>query len=104
MNEGYVYGRLLDKVKKPKFQVNDQLRFADLRKTFSKGDSTNWSYKLYEITESIKDTTPRCHVGDERASSRSGNKQPEHSSEATLKKSTLMLKENNDRKETLNLK
>ena len=45
-NEGYVYKNLLDKRKKikPKFQINDLVRTADLRKTFSKGDTTNWSY------------------------------------------------------------
>ena len=49
-NEGYVYKNLLDKREKttPKFQMNDLVRTADLKKTFSKGDTTNWSYKLYE--------------------------------------------------------
>ena len=44
-----VYKNLLDKRKKikPKFQLNDLVRTADLKKTFSKGDTTNWSYKLY---------------------------------------------------------
>ena len=44
-NEGYVYKNLLDKRKKikPKFQINDLVRTADLKKTFSKGDTTNWS-------------------------------------------------------------
>ena len=42
-NEGYVYKNLLDKRKKtkPKFQVNDLVRTTDLKKTFSKGDTTN---------------------------------------------------------------
>ena len=42
-NEEYVSKNLLDKRKKikPKFQVNNPLRVADLRKTFSKGDKTN---------------------------------------------------------------
>ena len=59
-NEGYVYKNLLDKRKKikPKFQINDLVRTADLKKTFSKGDTTNWSYKLYKITEIVKDTVP----------------------------------------------
>ena len=50
-NEGYVYKNLLDKRKKvkPKFQRNNLVRTADLRKTFSKGDTTNWSYKLYKL-------------------------------------------------------
>ena len=40
---------LLDKRKKvkPNFQKNDLVRVADLKKTFSKGNTTNWSYKLY---------------------------------------------------------
>ena len=47
-NEGYVYKNLLDKRKKvtPKFQINDLVRTADLKKTFSKSDTTNWSYML----------------------------------------------------------
>ena len=47
-NEGLVYKNLLDKRKKikPKFQTNDLVRTADLKRTFSKGDTTNWSYKL----------------------------------------------------------
>ena len=56
-NEGYVYINLLDKRKKikPQFQINDLVRTADLNKTFSKGDTTNWSYKLSKITEIIND-------------------------------------------------
>ena len=48
-NEGHVYKNLLDKRKKikQKFQINDLVRTAVLKKTFSKGDTTNWSYKLY---------------------------------------------------------
>ena len=51
-NEGYVYKNLLDKRKKikPKYEIGDLVRTADLKKTFSKGDTTNWSYKLYKIT------------------------------------------------------
>ena len=63
-NEGYVYINLLDKRKKikPKFQINDLVRVADLKRTFSKGDTTNWSYKLYRITELINDTIPSYHI------------------------------------------
>ena len=59
-NEGFVYRNLLDKRKKitPKFQVTDLARTADLKKTFSKGDATNWSYKLYKISEINNDTIP----------------------------------------------
>ena len=42
-NEGFVYKSLIDKrnKSKPKFQINDLVRTADLKKTFSKGDTTN---------------------------------------------------------------
>ena len=63
-NEGYVYKNLLDKRKKikPKYEIGDLVRTADLRKTFSKGDTTNWSYKLYKTTEIINDTIPSYHI------------------------------------------
>ena len=63
-NEGYVYKTLLDKRKKitPKFQINDLIRTADLKRTFSKADTTNWSYKLYKITEINIDTIPKYKI------------------------------------------
>ena len=84
-NEGFVYKNLLDKRKKvkPKFQVNDLVRTADLKKTFSKGDTTNWSYKLYKITEIINDTIPSYKIND----------LPERCNEALLKKTDLTMKE-----------
>ena len=59
-NEGYVYNTLLDKRKKikPKFQVNNLVKTTELKRTFSKGDTTDWSYKLYKITETINDAIP----------------------------------------------
>ena len=51
-NEGFVYKHLIDdrnKIK-PKSQENDLVRVADLKKTFSKRDTTNLSNKLYKIT------------------------------------------------------
>ena len=35
---------------------------ADLKIIFSKGDTTKWSYKLYEITEDNNDTIPNYHI------------------------------------------
>ena len=63
-NEGYVYKNLLDKRKKvtPKFQINDLVRVADIKRTFSKGDTTNWSYKLYKGTEINNDTIPSYKI------------------------------------------
>ena len=63
-NEGYIYKNFLDKRKKvtPKFQINDLVRVADLKRTFSKGDLTNWGYELYEFTEIINDTIPSYNI------------------------------------------
>ena len=87
-NEGYVYKNLLDKRKKikPKFQKNDLVRTADLKKTFSKGDTTNWSYKLYKITEIINDTIPSYKIDN----------LSERYNESLLKKTELTMKENKD--------
>ena len=87
-NESFVYKNLLDKRKKikPKFQINDLVRVADLKKTFSKGDTTNWSYKLYKITEIINDTIPSYKI----------NNLPERYNESLLKKTDLTMKENNN--------
>ena len=86
-NEGFVYKNLLDKRKKvkPKFQINDLVRTADLKRTFSKGDTTNWSYKLYKITEIINDTIPSYKIDN----------LSERYNEALLKKTELTMKENN---------
>ena len=87
-NEGFVYKNLLDKRKKvkPKFQINDLVRTADLKKTFSKGDTTNWSYKLYKITEIINDTIPSYRLDNIK----------ERYNESLLKKTELTMKENKD--------
>ena len=65
-NEGFADKNLLDKRKKvkPKFQLNDIVRVADLKKTLSKGDTTNWSYKLYKIKELINDTIPSYRLNN----------------------------------------
>ena len=87
-NEGFVYKNLLDKRKKikPKYEIGNLVRTADLKKTFSKGDTTNWSYKMYKITEIIKDTIPSYHIDN----------LPERYNESLLKKTELTLKENKD--------
>ena len=94
-NQGFVYKNLLDKRKKktPKFQINDLVRTADLKKTFSKGDTTNWCYKLYKITEIINDTIPTYHIDN----------LPERYNELLLKKTELSLKQNKDVMKALNL-
>ena len=94
-NEGFVYKNLLDKRKKvkPKYEMGDLVRTADLKKTFSKGDTTNWSYKLYKITEIIKDTLPSYKIDNLK----------ERYNESLLKKTELTLKENNTVMKKLNL-
>ena len=59
-NEKAVDSNLQDKGRKldPKFKLGQLVRTADIRRVFSKGDSTNYSYKLYTITEVIHDTIP----------------------------------------------
>ena len=87
-NESFVYKNLLDKRKKikPKFQINDLVRVADLKKTFSKGDTTNWSYKLYKIKEIVNDIIPSYKI----------NNLSERYNESLLKKTELSLKQNKD--------
>ena len=94
-NEGFVYKNLLDKRKKvkPKFQINDLVRTADLKKTFSKGDMSNWSYKLYKITEIINDTIPSYKIDNLK----------ERYNEALLKKTELTMTENNSVMKKLNI-
>ena len=83
-NEGYVYKNLLDERKKikPKFQINDLVRTADFKKTFSKSDMTNWSYNLYKITEIVNDTIPSYKM----------NNLPERYNQSLLKKTNLTIK------------
>ena len=80
-NENEVYTNLQDKRKKrkPKYKLGDLVRTADKRNIFSKGDSTNWSDKLYTITEIIDDTIPSHRIDNF----------PERYNEALLKKSKL---------------
>ena len=84
-NESYVYKNILEKRKKikPKYEIDDLVRTADLMKTYSKGDTTNWSYKFYKITEIVNDTI---------ASYRLENFKERHNA-ALLKKTELTMTE-----------
>ena len=95
-NEGHSYKNLLDKRKeiKPKYKIHDLVRVGDLRRTLSKGDTTNWSYELHEITEIINDTIPSYRLDD----------LPERYNESLLKKAELTLTGNKDIIKALNLK
>ena len=59
-NEKLVHSNLMDDREKqtPKYKLGQFVRTADIKKVFSKGDSTNYSYHLYTITEVIHDTIP----------------------------------------------
>ena len=94
-NEKIVYSNLKDKreVRKPKFKLGDLVRTADIKRVFSKGDSTNWSYKLYTITEDIHDSIPSYRI----------DYLPERYNENLLLPTKLSLEENNQVMKELNL-
>ena len=94
-NEGFVYKNLLDERRKikPNFQINDLFRTADLKKTFSKGDTANWSSILYKIAEIINDTIPSFKIDN----------LPERYTESLLKKTELTMKENDNVMKKLNI-
>ena len=74
--------------------MNDLVRTADLKKTFSKGDMTNWSYRLYKITEIINDTIPSYRLDNLK----------ERYNESLLKKTELTMKENKEVMKKIKLK
>ena len=95
-NKGYVYKNILDKRKKfkPKHEIGELVRTLDLRnKRLLKSDKTNWSYKLYKITELLNDTIPSYKIDNLK----------QRNNEALLKKTELTTKENNTVMKKLNL-
>ena len=64
-NKILVYSNLQDrKVKQQaKYKLGQLVRTADIKRVFSKGDSTNYSYNLNTITKVIHDTIP-CYRTD----------------------------------------
>ena len=94
-NEKIVYSNLQDKRKKlnPKFKLGQLVRTADIKRVFSKGDSTNYSYKLYTITEIIHDTIPSYRI----------DYLPERYNQNLLLPTKLSLEENNQVMKELNL-
>ena len=94
-NEKLIYNNLQDKrvEQKPKFKLGDLVRSADIKRFFSKGDSTNWSYKLYTITEVIHDTIPSYRI----------DYLPERYNENLLLPTKLSLEQNNQVMKELNL-
>ena len=86
-NEKIVIDNLRDDREKqqPKYKLGQVIRTADIKRVFSKGDSTNWSYKLYTITEIIHDTIPSYRI----------DYLPERYNENLLLSSKLTLEDNN---------
>ena len=64
-NEGYVYQNLLDEKKKrikPKFEIHDFVKTADLKRTVAHRDTNNWVYNLKTFTEVYNDTIPSYRI------------------------------------------
>ena len=94
-NEKIVYNNLKDnRVKqKPKYRLGQLVRTSDIKRVFSKGDSTNYSYLLYTITEVIHDNIPGYRI----------DYLPERYNENLLLPTKLTLDENNQTMKKLNL-
>ena len=94
-NERKVYSNLQDRRDKQlqNFNLGQLVRTADFKKLFSKGDSTNYSYKIYTITEVIQDTIPSYKI----------NYLPERCNRNLLLPTKLTLEENNKDLKDLNL-
>ena len=63
-NERIVYNNLKDnrEFRKPKVNLGQLVRTAEIRRVFSEGDSTNYSYILYTITEIVHETFPSYRI------------------------------------------
>ena len=94
-NERKVYSILKDnrEVRKPKFKLGQLVRTTDIEKVFSKGDSTNYSYRLYTITEVKNNTIPSYRI----------DYSPERYNENLLLSTKLSLEQNNKITKELNL-
>ena len=94
-NEKLVYSNLRDERQKqrPKFKLGDLVRTADTNRVFSKAVSTNWSYKLYTITQVIYDTIPSYRI----------DYLPERYNQNLLLPTKLTLEQNNKNMKELNL-
>ena len=94
-NEKTVFSNLKDdkQEQRPKFQLGQVVRTADIQKVFSKGDSTKWFFTLYTLTKVIQDTIPSHRI----------NYLPERYDENLLLPTKLILEENNKIMEELNL-
>ena len=94
-NEKKVFDNLRDDRQKqrPKYKLGQLIRTADIKRVFSKGDSTNWNYKLYTITEVIHENIPSYRI----------DYLPERYNENLLLPTKLSLEENHQVMKELNL-
>ena len=95
VNEKLLFSNFQDRVDKqpPKFKLDQLVRTADIKRVVSKGDSTNYSYKLYTITEVMHDTIPSYRL----------NYLPERHNEILLLHTKLSLEQNSQVMKELNL-
>ena len=94
-NEKIICSNLQDKRKilNPKYKLGQLVRTADVKKVFSKGDSTNYSYKIYTVTQVMYDTIPSYRI----------DYLPERYNENLLLPTKLTFDENNQVMKKLNL-
>ena len=94
-NERKVYTNLQDRrdKQKTKYKLGQLVSTADIKRVYSKGGSTNYSYKLYTIAEVIHNTIPSYRI----------DYLPERYNENLLLPFKLSLEENNLVMKKLNL-
>ena len=94
-NEKLVFHNLKDKkeIQMSKFKLGQLVRTSGIRKVFSEGDSTNWSYILHTIKEVLHDTIPSYRI----------NYLSERYNKNLLLPTKLTLDENNQIMKELNL-
>ena len=93
-NEKIFFSNLKDNrlKQKPKLKLGQLVRTRYIGQVFSKGDSTNYSYEIYTITEVFHDTIPSYRI----------NYLPEGYNENLLLPTRLTLNENNQVMKKLN--
>ena len=95
VNEKTFYQNLQDRrvKQKPLFKLGQLVRAAVIKRVCSKGDSTNYKYKLHTVTEVIHDTITSYRI----------NYSPERYIENLLFPTKLTLEQNNEVMKKLNL-
>ena len=94
-NEKEVYSKIQARRarQQPKIKLGDLIRTSDIKRVFSKGDGTNYSYKIYTITGIIHDTIASYRI----------DYLPERYNQSFLLSSELSLEQNIQFMKKLNL-